>query len=215
MTQCSAASRSGAQCKRAAIPGGTVCPSHGGAAPRVKAMAAVRAEVARWGLLGADATIDPGVALLRVVSALANKAERLAGEIEETIAAAQEKHGEDFTLERVLIRELWVTGESGELRRAGEDVRGLVKLEAETQRDLMNAAAKAISAGLAERQVRIGERQIDLRTLVLTRVLDRLGLTDEQKRQVPDAIRTEVGQLRGGHLALVTRDSRPMTRSDP
>jgi hypothetical protein len=42
MPQCRAHSRSGAQCRRRAIAGGAVCPTHGGSIKRVKAAAARR-----------------------------------------------------------------------------------------------------------------------------------------------------------------------------
>ena len=52
--QCKAISKnSGQQCKRKAIPGGTVCRYHGGGAQQVKAKAAVRAELLGWGLVDA------------------------------------------------------------------------------------------------------------------------------------------------------------------
>ena len=46
-THCRATARSGAPCKRFAIAGGTVCPSHGGSAPQVKAAARKREIVAQ------------------------------------------------------------------------------------------------------------------------------------------------------------------------
>jgi hypothetical protein len=62
--QCKAISKgTGKQCKRKAIPGGTVCRYHGGGAQQVKAEAAVRAELLGWGL--GDSTVDPGEVLLR------------------------------------------------------------------------------------------------------------------------------------------------------
>lgn len=55
MPICTASSsRTGKPCKRAAIPGGTVCPTHGGSAPQVKAAAKLR-------LL---AMVDPALAVL-------------------------------------------------------------------------------------------------------------------------------------------------------
>jgi hypothetical protein len=62
--------------KAKAIPGGTVCRWHGGAAGQVKAKAAVRAELLGWGL--GDATVDPGEVLLRLVTQSAARAERYA-----------------------------------------------------------------------------------------------------------------------------------------
>jgi hypothetical protein len=73
--QCKAISKqSGQQCKRKAIPGGTVCRYHGGGAQQVKAKAAVRAELLGWGL--GDATVDPGEVLLRLATQSAARAER-------------------------------------------------------------------------------------------------------------------------------------------
>ena len=66
MVRCSAKTTKGEQCKRWAIRGGTVCRSHGGAAPRAKARAAVRAEVLSWVLN--DEYVDPGEVLLKLVS---------------------------------------------------------------------------------------------------------------------------------------------------
>jgi hypothetical protein len=56
--KCSGKNSRGKPCGNYAIKGGTVCSSHGGGAPQVKAKAAVRAEVMNWGL--GDSTIDPG-----------------------------------------------------------------------------------------------------------------------------------------------------------
>ena len=58
--------QSGQQCKREAIPGGTVCRYHGRGAQQVKAKAAVRAELLGWRL--GDTTVDPGEVLLRLVT---------------------------------------------------------------------------------------------------------------------------------------------------
>jgi hypothetical protein len=62
------------QCQ--AIPGGTVCRWHGGAASQVKVKAAIRAEVMNWGL--GDSYVDPGEVLLRLVTQSAAPAERYA-----------------------------------------------------------------------------------------------------------------------------------------
>jgi hypothetical protein len=86
--QCAAVSKqTGKQCKAKAIPGGTVCLWHGGAAGQVKAKAAVRAELLGWGL--GDATVDPGEVLLRLVTQSAARAERYATLLEEAYEAAE------------------------------------------------------------------------------------------------------------------------------
>jgi hypothetical protein len=67
------ANRHGGRCKRAAIAGGNVCPTHGGRAPAVRRRAAQRValEQAR-ALLGDDRDADPGAVLLASVKAAAS-----------------------------------------------------------------------------------------------------------------------------------------------
>ena len=79
--------QTGKQCKAKAIPGGTVCRWHGGAAGQVKAKAAVRAELLGWGL--GDATVDPGEVLLRLVTQSGARAERYAILLEDAYEAAE------------------------------------------------------------------------------------------------------------------------------
>ena len=86
--QCTAFSKqTGKQCKAKAIPGGTVCRWHGGAAGQVKAKAAVRAELLGWGL--GDATVDRGEVLPRLVTQSAARAERYAILLEDAYEAAE------------------------------------------------------------------------------------------------------------------------------
>lgn len=178
--KCTGHKADGTRCGRWPVAGGTVCPKHGGAAPQVKARAAVRAEVLRWGL---DAElVDPGETLLKLVAQSAARAARYAEELEELVA-------ESPNLRSALIAEA-----HGEFGPVGEYVRGLATLEA-TERDrCATFATKAIAAGLAERQVRLAERQGALIADVLRAVLDdpAWGLSDDQKRKAPDIIRAHI-----------------------
>jgi len=54
MAQCIAHTKSGPRCRQPAIPGGTVCRFHGGAAPQVRSKAAIRLA----------SLVDPAVAKL-------------------------------------------------------------------------------------------------------------------------------------------------------
>lgn len=78
---------------------------------------------------------------------------------------------------------------TGKTVKVGEYVRGLAQLEADERDRLANFSAKAIAAGLAERQVRLAERQGALISEVLTKGIDLVGLTPEQRRLAPEAIR--------------------------
>lgn len=76
----------------------------------------------------------------------------------------------------------------GYLYATGEQIRGLAQLEAQERDRCANFAAKAVTAGLAERQVRLAERQGELIVQVLTAVFDDIGLSDEQQEVAPDVI---------------------------
>jgi hypothetical protein len=182
--KCTAHTAAGNACKLDAIRGGLVCHKHGGSAPHVKANAAIRADLQSWGL---DApTVDPGETLLKLVSQSAARAQRYAVELEQLV-------DESDTLRAALVAQAY-----GEFGPVGEYVRGLVTLEAQERERCANWATKAIAAGLAERQVRLAEKQGALLADFLRGVLadPALGLTDEQRRAIPDVAER--------HLALVS-----------
>ena len=198
-------------CGKHAITGATVCESHGGNAPQVRAKAAVRAEVTRWGL--GDTTVDPGETLLRLVSQSAARADHYARLLEEAYAAAERlktaheaqklvyetgdynrddedgsEHPEIQTaradLERIftvggvaaLIGHSYSATNTGAVFATGEAIRGLAQLEAAERDRCAGFAAKAIAAGIAERQVRLAERQIEVMLAALDAALDAAGI---------------------------------------
>lgn len=200
MTQCKAHSRStGERCKANAIDGGTVCRHHGGSNKRVRALATVRAEAAKWTL--GESTDDPGEVLLRLITQSRQRADAYASEIERKIEAAQDLYGEDFTLERILVGDTYAVTGDGDRVKTGEYIRGLVQLEAQERDRLAGFASKAIAAGLAERQVRLAERQGEMLAHVLAAVMGdpRLALTPEQRKVMPVVIRAQLESSVAGH----------------
>jgi hypothetical protein len=190
--QCFGTTSAGAACKKQAIEGGSVCRSHGGAAPQVKAKAAVRAEVMRWTL--GEATDDPGEVLLRLVTQSRMRVDQYAVVIEEKITEGQRIWGDEFTLERILIGDNMAMTPDGDLVKTSEYIRGIVQLES-TERDrLAGFAAKAIGAGLAERQVRVAERQGELLAELMRMVMSdaELGLSDSQREAMPRVLRRQL-----------------------
>jgi hypothetical protein len=79
----------------------------------------------------------------------------------------------------------------GRLYAVDEGIRGLAKLEAEERERCAGFAAKAVSAGLAERQVRLAEQQGAMLFGVMRAVLQRVGV-DPGDPVVVDAIATEI-----------------------
>lgn len=182
--KCVARNRAGNQCGNYAIPGGTVCLVHGGATSHIASKAKVRAELESWGL---DAPkVDPGETLLKLVSQSAARAERYAAELFGKLDA-----DEDGALHKALIADVWVVGLDMEAHKAGEYVRALAKLEADERDRCANFCRIAIAAGLAERQVRLAERQGQMIAEVLRTVMGdpELGLTEAQKTALPAVAR--------------------------
>jgi hypothetical protein len=89
----------------------------------------------------------------------------------------------------------------GKIYASGEAIRGLAKLEADERDRCANFAAKAIAAGIAERMVRLAERQGALMAQLVVRVAERLGLTTEQQAALPAAIEAEVINMTEGQAA--------------
>ena len=186
--RCTGQKTSGDPCKGWRVPGSDKCRRHL-PNPVARARAAVRAEVLAWGL--GDTTVSPDETLLRLISQSAARVQRLSSRLEELV----EEHGGDLA-EAMVGDSMMVTGD-GELVKVGEYVRGLCQLEAQERDRLAGFCAKAIAAGLAERQVRLAERMGQQIAEVLRAVLGdpELGLTAAQREAAPATIRR--------HLAAV------------
>lgn len=171
--RCSAHNRAKGPCGRWPIDGANVCDHHGGKSPQVLAKAAVVVEVRRWGLGGTD--VDPGEMLLRLLSQSAARVQDLSAEIESLVD------------ESPTLRDALVGTAQGEWGPTGEYIRGLAQLEAAERDRCATFAAKAIAAGLAERTVRLAERQGALIADLMRKIVDdpELGLTPEQRRAFP------------------------------
>jgi hypothetical protein len=218
--QCKAISKgSGKQCKRKAIPGGTVCRYHGGGAQQVKAKAAVRAELLGWGL--GESTVDPGEVLLRLVTQSAARAERYAILLEEAYEAAERlKRAHDAgaleidegneiaetareDLDRIfntggvaaLVGNTYGAAKDVGVYVTGEAIRGLADLEAKERERCANFATKAIAAGLAERTVRVAERQGQLMVEMVQAALREVDLSPEQASAFKSALARKAREL--------------------
>jgi hypothetical protein len=191
-----------------AIPGGTVCRWHGGGAKQVKVKAAIGAEVLNWGL--GDTTVDPGEVLLRLVTQSAARAEMYARLPQEAFDAAErlkQAHaagtlelGDDNEMSETARRDLdrifntggvaaFVGNTYGAAKDVGvyvtgEAIRGLADLEAKERERCANFATKAVAAGLAERTVRIAERQGQLMMEMVQAALREVDLSPEQGRRL-------------------------------
>lgn len=214
--RCGAKSADG-YCTQWPIKGTKRCRTHPGK-PLAKARAegAVVVELERWGL--GDTTVDPGEVLLRLVSQSAARVEfyggllRKAYEAAERLQAAEQAPQSDLLaaetaqadLERVfnhggvaaLIGNTYAADKNGGTFATGEAIRGLAQLES-TERDrCANFAAKAVAAGLAERQVRLAEKHGAMLAAVLAEVVRGLG-SDPADPAVAAVVQAAIGRHAG------------------
>jgi hypothetical protein len=212
------AKRTGTRCSRPPVKGAKVCPSHGGGAPQVRKRALVRAELEDWGLGDATIDPGEVLLRLvsqsarraehysQLLEQAYDAAERLktvhdaeklivfdgddeyAAATEET-ARADLKRIFDTGGVAALIGKTYGDSKTGGIYATGEQIRGLAALEAAERDRCAGFAAKAVAAGLAERTVRLAERQGELIAKVLMAVFEDLNLDDTQREAAPDVIR--------------------------
>ena len=226
---CHARTKSGGVCNNGAIPGTRNCRMHPGKPlAKLRAEGQVRVELARWGL-NAEEVRDPGETMLQLMTQSALRVELYSSLVGEAYAAAERlrelgdvgdqlpPHLDNSTdrerafqdLARVfaqggvsvLIGAKWsAAGKDGDLYQAEEAIRGLVQLEADERDRCATFAAKAIAAGLAERQVRVQE-QIGAQVAEMIRgTLSDLGL-DPAAPEVMRVVSARLQALAGGAAA--------------
>lgn len=200
--------RSGEQCGANALRG-TVPPRcrHHAGNTKARAKAAVRAEVSDWGLN--DEHVDPGEQLLKLLAQSARRAARYSLQLELAFEAARAEAqvrrdeataaalgGDDRTdwEDRLRVPHgvpdgvgalVGVTVGSSEARglyAKGEELRGLVRVEADERDRCARFAKLALDAGINERLVRIQEDQIAQVIAMVRRLVVGLGLSPTDPR---------------------------------
>lgn len=142
--------RAGELCAQNVVTGIEACRNHSGKSlAQAKAEGQVRLEALRWG--AKEANVDPGQFLLRLVAQSSMRVDMFADELRRV-------EQEAGSFEKVIVGESWVTDDGGVSRKAGEYHRALSEADGKERDRGAKFAALAISAGLAERQVRLAER---------------------------------------------------------
>lgn len=177
--------RSGKQCRRYPIPGGTVCASHGGKAPQVIAAARRRLALAEArGLIdeyGIEVQTTPEEALLASVWEAAGNVALLRKLISGLDAKVDPKTG--------------IAGPTGSTSKLHEAAPHVFVTMYDAERDRLVRFAKACAdAGVQERLVTIAEGQAQLMVQAFDATLAELGIEDQ----------TAARQAFGRHLKLVS-----------
>lgn len=175
----------GGQCRRWAMKGQTVCPTHGGRAPQNRAAAERRQTEERiekeLATYGRPIETTPTEALLEEVKWTAGHVAWLRQRIGE-LEQDQLSWGKTEEVDKG----------SGEF--AGTDITHaaappvLLDLYQRERTHLVKVCATAISAGIEERRVRLAQAQGDLIAGVIQAILGDLHLTPEQQALVPEVV---------------------------
>jgi hypothetical protein len=194
-TRCTAQSvRSGERCRRWAIEGAEVCPTHGGRTPQVKAAAARRraeAQVERE--LGALAdfradggTVDPIGALQRLLNRSERRVEFYSELLQRQYDIA-ERNQTDADLppgiKALIGHKMAVAGIEGRLVPVEEAIRALVELEAAERDRCAKYAKLALDAKLDERLTTAHETQVNMVADALGAALAEMGLSHGQQQE--------------------------------
>lgn len=183
--RCRGTKRTGDQCTRPPIRGGTVCRMHGGAAPQVLAAAHRRmltkaAEADALAILaheGIEQIDDPILELGKLASA----AKALTLALAQRVNALESIRYKGVQGSEQLRAEVAMYERS--LDRTGKFLEVLAKL------------------GFQERQVQVSEQIAAQVTDVLKEILDDLQLNSEQRRQAPDVVRRHMLRLVPGEAS--------------
>lgn len=91
-----------------------------------------------------------------------------------------------------LIGHTYASGKDVGVFASGEAVRALVALEAAERDRVVRVAKTAHDMGIAEREIRLAEAQGVMLAAVVRRILDRLELTEAQRRLIPVVVPEEL-----------------------
>lgn len=193
------AKRSGKRCTHWPMHGSTVCAQHGGKAPQVMAAARRRLQeqAAREAAatLGVPREIAPAAALLEEVHRTAGHVAWL-GEV----VAGLERREVVWGLAEEIDRPLGEDGGGGVETKHKAGVNVWVDLYQRERKHLVWASKEAIAAGVNERIVKVVEQQGALLAGVISRILDALELTAEQRLRVPEVVPRELRAVAGGEI---------------
>lgn len=195
--RCTAHRSNGDSCRAWAVRGATVCVSHGGAAPAVRAAAARRVAEEKARRVALKVTgpveVDPARALIDLVHSAAGEVAYWRAEVDRV----QAEHPRQMTMGVTRV-------EQGTRERGVVDVKTIetvphiaYRMWTEARERLARYATAALKAGIEERRVQLAEDQGALMAQVIRGILQDLDLTAEQQARS--------SEVAARHLRLVSQ----------
>lgn len=199
--ECKAQRKHGAgDCHAIAVEGTPYCRMHAGVSLEVL-KAQGQARITAFSALGATPGIDPGYAVLASLHMAWMRLHLYARLLEEQVEHDAGAHysGQHVTPggsdsqespEAVagLIGHTYAADKQAGIFAASEAQRGLVGLESAERDRVVRFAKVAHDMGIAEREVRLAEKQGELLASVIRGVLGDLDLTEQQQGRVPEVV---------------------------
>lgn len=200
--RCNGTASAGGRCRKQPLKGATVCRTHGGSAPQVKAAAEQRL-LERQALVAAEAfglprEVDPHTALLEELHRTAGAVQWLGA----IVADLQQSEIAWGRVKETRGTELEKGADKGTTYAA--QTNAFVRLWQEERDRLAKVAKTCVDVGIEERRVRLAESAGQQLAAVIRAVLDRLELTDGQRslavQVVPDELRRLAGDVVTGQV---------------
>lgn len=192
--RCTAHRTNGEPCRAWAVRGATVCVTHGGAAPAVRAAAARRVAEEKAGRvarrLAQPITTDPAQALLDLVSSAAGEVAYWRARVDEL----QDRDEKRLTSGLTKITEGKDRGGVTTLRTVETVAAIEYRMWTAAQDRLAQYATAALRAGVEERRVRIAEDLGAQMVGLIRRVLDRLDLQAWQEELASTVVPEELSR---------------------
>lgn len=158
-----------------------LCRFHGGNTPNGKREAQALMTVEAVATYGSPIDTTPEQALLAEVH-------RTAGHVAWLRTKVGELADDDLVWGRTKVEDVGASEFTGTNTTEAAAVNVWLDLYQRERKHLVDVCKTAIAAGIAERQVRLAEAQGQLMATAIEAILDGLGLSDEQRKRVPDLV---------------------------
>lgn len=194
-------SRDRGLCHAVAIRGTDTCRLHSGARLEVAKIKG-EARITAWSAMGKPAggkSIDAGMAVLGMLHQswlrAAAYGEMLRQQVTELGEAAGVEPDPSKTTHGLIGWRYGAAGKEGNIFAVGEEIRGLVSLEAAERDRVVRFAKVAHDMGISSRLTSLAERWSDVVITRIMRVMEGLELTPEQEAKVAGLIGEHLGRI--------------------